>query len=152
MGNARIIARLRRAWALGLWAGVAACGPRLTDRPERFIGDDNVQIAILCSDAALKRGEAAGMWIKTIVQAQPGAEVDWANIMVRTQHVDVVRAAVGRVSRGKDGVQYRINTYWVTARAGAATAGRVGPIEASYVGGAGRQVTVASEACPLELR
>jgi hypothetical protein len=63
-----------------------------------------------------------------------------------------VRAAVGRVSRGKDGVQYRINTYWVSARPGEAAEGRVGPIEASYVGGAGRKITVQSEPCALTLR
>lgn len=152
MGRAAVIAGVERRVAVALCAAALGCGPRLTDRPTQFVGDNSVQIAVLCSDASLDRDEAAGMWIKTIVQAQPGAEVDWANITVRTLNVDVVRAAVGRVSRGKDGVQYRINTYWVSARPGQAAEGRVGPIEASYVGGAGRKVTVQSEPCALTLR
>lgn len=137
---------------LGLCLGLTGCGPRLTDRPTDFQGDNSVQIAVLCSDPTLKRGENAGMWIKTIVRAEPGVEVDWTNITVRTLNVDVVRAAVGRVSRGAKGTQYRINTYWVTARDTTSAQARVGPIEATYTSGAGRRVTVASAPCPLALR
>jgi len=143
----------RRLLAAAVCVALASCGPRLSDKPDQFFGDGNLAVAVLCSSAELDRGDAEGMWIKAIVRAQPGVGVNWDEVVVRARGVEVVKAAVGRVTRQPGGVQQRISTYWVTAKPEPADGEvRVGPVEVVYRVPPAKPVKISSQACPLILK
>jgi hypothetical protein len=124
----------------------------VSDKPEAFVGDGNVAIAVICSDVDIAVDDPDGMWMKFTVRAQPGVAVSWDDLVVRTRGVELSRATVGRVSRQPDGSLQRVQTQWVRAKAAPGTPdARVGPVEVVYRVPPAKPVKVSSQPCPLQL-
>jgi hypothetical protein len=137
-------------WLLS-WFVAVGCGPRLSDRPEEFIGTDVVAVAMICSSDEAERDEPGDLWIKAVIRAGPGVEVDWPGIKVRARNSVVVRQATGRVTKNRDGSTQRINTYWLTAT-GDQAEGRAGPLLVPYIVRDGRPAIFESQGCPFLIR
>ena len=126
MGNATA------SW--GVWMCVAAalggCGPRLTDSPTEFVGDDYGRIGTLCGDDELAAGEQRDYWVKFLTLHHSDYSVDWRGGTLRVEGGVIVRRAAGNPTQQEDGMWARYETYWVQAAPGAKPGDRVtvGPL------------------------
>lgn len=121
-----------RTWAagLGLLGALGGCGPRLTDAPSDFVGDDIVQIGTLCGDDELAAGEQRDYWVKFLTLHHPDWSVDWREGSLRVEGGVIVRRAAGNPTQRDDGMWARFETYWIQAAPGAKAgdAVTVGPL------------------------
>jgi hypothetical protein len=123
---------LGRTWAAWLCASAAlsACGPRLTDTPTEFVGDDVARIATLCSDDEVAAGEQRKYWVKFLTVHHADWSVDWREGTLEVEGGVIVRRAAGQPSQREDGTWARFETYWIQTAPGAKAGDtvQVGPL------------------------
>lgn len=121
-----------RTWAARLCAaaGLTACGPRLTDTPTEFVGDDLAGISTLCGDDELAAGEQRDYWVKFLTVHHPDWSVDWREGTLAVKGGVIVRRSAGQPTQREDGTWARFETYWIQTAPGAKVGDtvRVGPL------------------------
>ena len=142
------------AWVTAAGVGVlflslVGCGPSLSDRPTDFHGDGAVEVSVICGDTTVGAKQSDAAWIKTVVKARPGAEVDWPDVRLTTEGVKVVRRAAGRVIELPNGDLQRTVTYWAVATASIGSAASFGPIDVRYKRKMGEVRNYSHGECPL---
>lgn len=109
-----------RTWGATLAAALlCGCGPRLTDAPKEFIGDDIGRVGTLCGDDELEPGEQRDYWVKFLTLHHPDWSVDWSEGTLQVEGGLIVRRAAGKPTQQDDGTWARFETYWVQAAPGA---------------------------------
>lgn len=134
----------------GLFLNLVGCGPSLSDRPTDFHGDGAVEVAVICGDSTVGATQRDAAWIKTVVKARPGVDVDWPGVRLTGESVKVVRRAAGRVIELSSGDLQRTVTYWAVATAPSGSDAAFGPIDVRYKKRGSSQVRAFSfGSCPL---
>ncbi len=151
--------RPRRLWSFGVAVGAAflgglgGCHTSLSDRPSDFESDGFVDIAVLCSGDSVGAAQKQAAWLKTVVRAAPGVQVDWAGVSITTVGVSVIRRAAGRVVEAAGTPSQRTITYWAVAtNPPGSTGATMGPILVRYRTETGEVRTFQAGECPLVVK
>ena len=151
-----LLSRPHRLWTFGVavgvscWGWVSGCRTSLSDRPDDFVSDGSVDIAVLCSGERVGAAQKHAAWLKAVVRAAPGVQVDWAGVSVTTVGVSVIRRAAGRVVESPGTPTQRTITYWAVATQPPGSTGvMMGPIVVRYRTESGEVRTFQSGECPL---
>ncbi len=139
-----------RAWAGAIALACAACGPRLSDDPETFVGSAELRIGTLCSDSAVAPG--GEVWVKHLVYRGPGVAVDWPAARFDTGGAEIVRRSAGREFPTEDGGARRFETTWLRVPAGARGTLSLGAYTVPFTRADTTPGTQSSAACTVQVR
>jgi len=129
---------------------LAACGPRLSDDPEDFVGTADLRIGTLCSTASAAPG--GEVWVKHLVLRGPGVTVDWASARLDAGGAEVLRRSAGREFPTEDGGARRFETTWFRIPAGAGSTVRLGATTLAFTRADTTPGTQSSAVCTVQVR
>lgn len=138
------------AWAGAFALAVAACGPRLSDDPETFVGSADLRIGTLCSESSVAPG--GELWVKHLVYRGPGVTVDWSGARLDTGGATVLRRSAGREFPTEDGGARRFETTWLAVPAGAGATLSLGAYTVPFTRADTTPGTQSSAACTVQVR
>jgi hypothetical protein len=140
-------------WTLGLVLG--GCTPSLADDPEEFVGNNKVQVGLLCMTDAMQAREKT-IWAKLVVKYHPSMEMDWESSRMTFDQLKVMRHASGKPLL-VSGWMTRSETMWIGANRSQAnqkkpeTVGTIGPFVLKYRDANGTPGEVKSKTCTVTI-